>query len=78
MTTRQPGRKPTDTQRRLVHSLPGSKQNGLRAARQIAQSRQFIFTERPEPRCVSCLGPRDRRSHPVCGLCATRRLAGLR
>jgi len=74
----QKGQKPTEAQRKFT--IPGAKTGGLRAARQIAKSRQFVYPleDRPVFGCVSCLGPRERRSHPVCEACSARRKQGVR
>lgn len=74
----QKGQAPNAQQRKFNEKLPGAQKDGLRAARQIARSRQFVYAERNEPHCIQCLGPRDRRAHPVCSDCTKRRLAGLR
>ena len=76
----QKGQKPNDRQKDFNRNLPGAKPSSIRAARQIASSRQFVYSpgERYVVQCVSCLGPRERREGPVCPKCTTRRKHGAR
>lgn len=59
-----------------VHT-DGMRKDGLRAARQIAKSRRFVYERQPVT-CISCGFPRDRRSFPVCPLCCAKRKQGMR
>lgn len=74
----QKGQVPNEAQRQFVHGGHGMRKDALRRAHQIASERQQNPYEREQPRCVSCLAPRDRKSFPVCESCTTRREAGLR
>lgn len=72
-------RKPTGGSLRFVElGTSTMRKDGLRRARQIAGQRQMNPYVRVEPHCISCLGPRDPKAHPVCPDCTSRRKAGLR
>lgn len=60
---------PPTPQARVYH-IPGAKPNGIRCARQKAQSRSFTYDGSLAPTCLSCGFPRERQMRGLkCSTC---------